>query len=50
MSTHTCLVTRLRSAWKTRGMLENLLQKFFGHENPQTTQVYYELSRPLSSV
>jgi len=27
------------------GMPENLLQKFLGHENPQTTQVYYEPSR-----
>ena len=25
-------------------MPENLLQKFLGHENPQTTQVYYEPS------
>ena len=24
----------------------HLLQKFLGHENPQTTQVYYEPSRP----
>jgi integrase/recombinase XerD len=23
------------------GMPENLLQKFLGNENPQTTQVYY---------
>ena len=29
-----------------QGMPENLLQKFLGHENPQTTQVYYEPSRP----
>ncbi len=28
-----------------QGMPENLLQKFLGHENPQTTQVYYEPSR-----
>ncbi|WP_245846017.1 tyrosine-type recombinase/integrase [Longibacter salinarum] len=27
------------------GMPENLLQKFLGHENAQTTQVYYEPSR-----
>ena len=29
-----------------QGMPENLLQKFLGHENPQTTQVYYQVSRP----
>ena len=29
-----------------QGMPENLLQKFLGHENPQTTQVYYQPSRP----
>ena len=28
-----------------QGMPENLLQKFLGHENPQTTQVYYEPAR-----
>lgn len=27
------------------GMPENLLQRFLGHENPHTTQVYYEPSR-----
>lgn len=27
------------------GMPENLLQKFLGHESPQTTQLYYEPSR-----
>ena len=29
-----------------QGMPENLLQEFLGHENPQTTQVYYRVSRP----
>ncbi len=29
-----------------RGMPENLLQQFLGHESPETTQVYYE---PLRS-
>ena len=29
-----------------QGMAENLLQEFLGHENPQTTQVYYQVSRP----
>jgi integrase/recombinase XerD len=28
-----------------RGMPENLLQKFLGHERPETTQIYYEPSR-----
>lgn len=28
-----------------RGMPENLLQKFLGHERPETTQRYYEPSR-----
>lgn len=28
-----------------RGMPENLLQRFLGHESPETTQVYYEPSR-----
>lgn len=27
------------------GMPENLLQKFLGHDNPKTTQVYYEPAR-----
>jgi integrase/recombinase XerD len=27
------------------GMPENLLQRFLGHESPQTTQIYYEPSR-----
>lgn len=29
-----------------RGMPENLLQRFLGHDHPATTQVYYEPSRP----
>jgi len=29
-----------------QGMPENLLQRFLGHDNPQTTQIYYEPSRP----
>lgn len=29
-----------------RGMPENLLQRFLGHDHPSTTQVYYEPSRP----
>ena len=28
-----------------RGMPENLLQKFLGHESPRTTQIYYRPSR-----
>ena len=28
-----------------QGMAENLLQQFLGHDNPKTTQVYYEPSR-----
>ena len=28
-----------------QGMPENLLQRFLGHESPETTQVYYEPSR-----
>ena len=28
-----------------RGMPENLLQRFLGHDSPETTQVYYEPSR-----
>ena len=29
-----------------KGMPENLLQRFLGHNHPATTQVYYEPSRP----
>ena len=28
-----------------RGMPENLLQKFLGHESPRTTQIYYQPNR-----
>lgn len=28
-----------------QGMPEHLLQKFLGHQNPQTTQIYYEPAR-----
>ena len=30
-----------------RGMPENLLQKFLGHDSPRTTQIYYNPSRML---